>query len=277
MGRKKKHTFFDGVARWIDEYDVSSQIKHIRLACEYMGDKVMLDQGCVDKAREMARDMRKAGLSESTVNNRLQVVKRVLSLAYIEWEWLDKPLDGKIRKRNPKNERHVYLTIAEIARLLECFDDYYAIERTITGLAAITGLRQGELLKLEKSNISPGRIVLRPDQTKNGRMRAIPVPDDAMPWLMELPFQTTRDKLRWGFDKAREKAGMPHLHFHDLRHSYASMLAQSGESLTTVRDILGHSSLAVTSRYTHLFDERLDAVQKALPSLFSNQTATKGR
>ncbi|MDX1485754.1 MAG: hypothetical protein R3229_14875 [Alphaproteobacteria bacterium] len=64
----------------------------------------------------------------------------------------------------------------------------------------------------------------------------------------------------------------------EFLRSDSSMLAQAGESMTTVRDLLGHSSLIVTSRYSHMFDAGLDDIGSRLPSLseaFCDQTATK--
>ena len=92
MGRQPRRTFLEGVERWIDEYDVTSQVKAIRPVVAYMGPDVMLGIEAVDKARHMARDLRKQGRSQSTINNHVQVVKRVLNLAYREWEWINQPL-----------------------------------------------------------------------------------------------------------------------------------------------------------------------------------------
>lgn len=282
MGRQPRRTFMEGVARWIDEYDVTSQIKSIRPVIAYMGDEVLLGMESVDKARRMARDLKTQGRSQSTINNHTQVVKRVLNLAYREWEWLDRPLGDKLKKPNPKNERHVYLTVGDLQRLLQAIPDSRGDDKRIIALAALTGLRRGELLALEPSNVVSGRILLRPDQTKNGKARIVPVPIDAQPWLHNLPWQSTPSTLRWTWEKARVAIGRKDLRFHDLRHSYASMLAQAGESMTTVRDLLGHSSLLVTSRYSHIFDSGLDDVGAKLPSLsgsfgaaFCDQTATK--
>lgn len=53
----------------------------------------------------------------------------------------------------------------------------------------------------------------------------VPVPEDARAWLEELPFDTTYSRLRTVWEHARQAVGRPDLRFHDLRHSYASMLA----------------------------------------------------
>lgn len=278
MGRERRRTFLEGVKRWVDEYDVASQAKAIRPVAAYMGEDVLIGQETVDKAREMASHLRKAGRAQSTINNHLQVVKRVLNLAYIEWGWINQPLGDKIRKKTPKNERHIYLNAAELTLLMEAIPDARAVDKKVIALAALTGLRQGELLTLEPSNIHGGRILLRPDQTKSGKARVVPVPEDARPWLHDLPFDTTYARLRKTWEDARTAMGRPDLRFHDLRHSYASMLAQAGESMTTVRDLLGHSSLIVTSRYSHMFEQGIDEIGARLPRLNAtgcDQTATK--
>ncbi|MCO6445825.1 MAG: tyrosine-type recombinase/integrase [Anaerolineae bacterium] len=53
-------------------------------------------------------------------------------------------------------------------------------------------------------------------------------------------------------EAARKAAGMADVHFHDLRHTYASWLAQDGVSMASIRDLLGHASMQTTSRYAHL-------------------------
>lgn len=278
MGRQPRRTFLEGVERWIDEYDVTSQVKAIRPVVAYMGPEVMLGIEAVDKARHMARDLRKQGRSQSTINNHVQVVKRVLNLAYREWEWINQPLGDKLKKPNPKNERHVYLTEGDLRRLLQAIPDSRGDDKKVIALAAVTGLRQGELLSLEPSNVHGGRIVLRPDQTKNGKVRVVPVPADAQSWLHELPFASKKHTIRVTFEAARAAIGRHDLRFHDLRHSYASLLAQAGESMTRVRDLLGHSSLLVTSRYSHIFDSGLDDIGARLPQLsgaFCDPTVVK--
>jgi site-specific recombinase XerD len=72
------------------------------------------------------------------------------------------------------------------------------------------------------------------------------------PWLKYLPLPITYEGIKSGFRRAREDAGMPHVHYHDLRHSCASILLSLGVDLYTISKILGHSSIKTTERYAHL-------------------------
>lgn len=277
MGRVQRKTFAEGLLRWIEEYDADSQRLSINWVANWMeanAPNVLLGQETLDAARRMQKEMRQKRLTQSTINNRTQVVKRVLSLAYREWDWIEQPLDAKLRKPAPKNERHVYLTADQIRDLIIAVPEGRVVERRVILLACLTGLRKGELLALDPSNIQGGRIILRPGQTKSGKARVVPLPNDADDLIGELPFSTTEHKLRMAFEDARKAVGRNDLRFHDLRHTYASLLAEAGEVLTTVQALLGHSSLIVTSRYAHMFDSRLDQVAGRLPQL-CDQNATR--
>jgi integrase len=66
------------------------------------------------------------------------------------------------------------------------------------------------------------------------------------------------------WERLREKAGLPHLRIHDLRHMYASFLVNSGRTLYEVQQILGHRDPVVTQRYAHLSSRALrDAADAA--------------
>jgi integrase len=78
------------------------------------------------------------------------------------------------------------------------------------------------------------------------------VPDDST-----LLFRSAHDphipvEIRTPWDKAREAAGLPDFRFHDLRHSCASYLAMNGATLLEIADVLGHKTLAMVKRYSHL-------------------------
>ena len=65
--------------------------------------------------------------------------------------------------------------------------------------------------------------------------------------------------IRAAFERAVTKAGLDDFTFHDLRHTFASRFMQRGGTITTLREILGHSSLAMTMRYAHLSPAHLRA------------------
>jgi integrase len=84
--------------------------------------------------------------------------------------------------------------------------------------------------------------------------------------------------LRRQFERVKRKVGLAGFRFHDLRHSHASFLVQAGVPLNTVRDLLGHRSLAMTLRYAHLSpDARHDAVTVLDKELSSTKSPTSGR
>jgi site-specific recombinase XerD len=68
-----------------------------------------------------------------------------------------------------------------------------------------------------------------------------------------------------GWNTARQRAGLPDLRIHDLRHSFASFLVNAGRSLYEVQELLGHADIRTTARYAHLSRERLFEAVEAIP------------
>jgi integrase len=212
-------------------------------------------------ANQMKLDMLEEGLKPTTINRRLAVVKRILHLAFAEWEWIDRPLAQKVIKLSEKGQaREIYLSKKEVTELVSNLGDE---ARSITLIAAFTGLRRGEILGLKKKHWKKPYIILD-SKTKSGKPRAVPVIEEIHDCITP-PFSITEYGLRKAFESARETINRPDIRFHDLRHTFASWLVQEPEiPLTTIRDLLGHSSLAVTSKYAHLRGDHLNLVKKAL-------------
>ena len=72
-----------------------------------------------------------------------------------------------------------------------------------------------------------------------------------------------------GPNQARVAAGLPQIRFHDLRHAYGTWLAEAGTDGPTIRDVMGHSSLTVTSRYLQTAGENARRAVAKLPRLGS--------
>jgi integrase len=140
-------------------------------------------------------------------------------------------------------------------------------------LSMNTGLRRGELLKLRWRSVDFARRLLTvegPD-SKTRQTRHVPLNDEAMRVLQSWRKQagdgprvfeiSTGFKTAWGHILKRAK--IVSFRWHDLRHHFASRLVQRGVPLNTVRDLLGHSSIAMSLRYAHLApDQRREAVSK---------------
>jgi integrase len=149
------------------------------------------------------------------------------------------------------------------------------------------GLRAGEIFGLRWKNLDQGNGLLWVMDPKSGKSRAVYMPDQVKTLFSEMttgepedlifpgpegkvlreipmPFRTAVKKLdlNAGITDRRERFS-----FHSLRHSCASLLIQSGVDLYTVKEILGHGSIALTERYSHLADTALKEAAQKMPSL----------
>lgn len=91
------------------------------------------------------------------------------------------------------------------------------------------------------------------------------------PWLFPNPItERPYRSAFYSWDSLRKKVGLPHLRMHDLRHSFASFLVNSGHSLYEVQQLLGHSNPRTTMRYAHLSSETLLRVTESVAAIVSS-------
>lgn len=202
-----------------------------------------------------------AGRTPATVNRRLALLRRLGNLAY-QWGWVDSPLGLRVKLLPERQERHIYLSLDQVAALSAACE--YEGARDAIWLAACTGLRRSELFSLGPENWRDGALWLA--TSKSGRPRLVSVPADAHEICGRLPLQVTDGALRLDFERARERCGMAHLRFHDLRHTYASWAVAAGVDLQVLRKLMGHASIQMTSRYAHLQDRQLHAATEQMQS-----------
>lgn len=140
-------------------------------------------------------------------------------------------------------------------------------------LAMNTGLRRGELLALDWSDINLDARILtvRRENAKSGKQRHVPLNAEALAVLKQWMSQTAGAGSVFGVASVKSSWGslltaakVENFRFHDLRHHFASRLVMGGVDLNTVRELLGHADLTMTLRYAHLAPEHLAAAVEKL-------------
>lgn len=215
-------------------------------------------------AQKMIDDML-GHYAKATINRTLGTMKKALTLAYNQSLT---PVDygDKIKRLPENNQRHMYLTVDQVKAIADQSSEQV---RAAIWIALLTGCRRGEILKIEKKDISATTITIKQGNTKTLRERVCPIVPALRPWLEYVPLAINFEGLKTGFRRAREKAGRPEITFHDLRHSCASILINLGVPLEVIRDILGHSSVKTTERYAHLMIDRQAAALAQLSELIA--------
>lgn len=224
-------------------------------------------------------ECRKAGTSGATLNRYLALGSALFKWAIRQGYVGDNPFRGVERFKESKG-REVYLTAEESRALVNVAAPAL---RPIIVCALSTGMRRGELLSLKWRDLDLARreILIRAENEKAGRGRALPMTEDLYRELLAAraarkvlaldgtaPVFTYEDGtpvdergLRSLFDSAVERCGAIPIDkrgdvtFHTLRHTAASLMVQAGVSLFEVGKILGHSTPSVTMRYAHFAPE----------------------
>jgi len=209
------------------------------------------------------RDERLATVSASTVNRELNVISHAIEIARREWGiYLPENPVRLVRRPKMPRARERRFEPGEEARLLAaCRDARNPQLLPIVQLAIETGMRQSELVGLERSRIDlRKRVAVLPD-TKNGEARSVPLSERAVAVIRALPTPINSPRLfprlsteavKRAYIRACKRAGIENLHFHDLRHEATSRLFEMGLNPMEVAAITGHKTLQMLKRYTHL-------------------------
>lgn len=225
------------------------------------------------------------------------VLGTVLSFAVNREMRSENPVRGVKLFVNQRRER--FLTLAEITRIGGALATIEAEGANTTAIAAIrllvlTGCRRGEVLGLCWNWVDFERRCLRLPDSKTGA-KVVPLGDPAVELLQSLPaiegcpyvFPASQGEGHFvGIPSVWHKlitvAELPGLRLHDLRHSFASVAVNGGESLYIVGKILGHKQSRTTEIYAHLADDPVRAAadraaQKIQGALDGKAGATGGR
>jgi integrase len=180
-------------------------------------------------------------------------------------------------KLNHEEQRQRFLSPAEMARLVEALDRHQ--ERTSAALVKfllMTGCRFGEAANAtwDQFDLERGAWTKPSSNTKQRRTHVVPLSAPALvllgqlradsPYLFPGPSGKPFATIRSFWASICRQAGLEGIRVHDLRHSFASVLASGGASLLLIGQLLGHTQAATTHRYSHLIDAvQREAVERA--------------
>lgn len=221
------------------------------------------------------RHLHGAGKAPVTINNQLSAFRAVLKYAWAVEELLESIPNVPNVRVSPESKGRA-LTPEQVAALITSVDPRYREAREWLLFLANTGLRKGEALAVRWDWIDWTERVIRipADSRKGGKRQLAPVPlnDTALellrdrkarpkqPSLDRVWFQQKHDGAR---NSAAKRAGLGRVRNHDLRHTFGSLAHAAGVPLPDVRDLLGHTTMAMVNRYAHSYPERLaDAVRR---------------
>ena len=217
---------------------------------------------------------RQEGASPCTVNRELALMKHAFTLSINEWEWAkDNPVKKvSMEKEPPARDR--WLTDDEEGRLLVVSPQWL---QKIIIFALDTGCRKDEILSLTWIVIDLSNRVVTIFGKKTGVRRSIPLTKRVQKMLQEMKktdgkVRSIKDNyvfthpegqqvnihtLRSAYERALKKAEIEEFWFHDLRHTFASRLAQKGVDPYTIQKLMGHETFTTTQRYAHHHTESL--------------------
>jgi integrase len=218
-------------------------------------------------------EKRRLEVSNSTINRELMLLSAAIGHARLKLEIeLPNPVRGRLLPEPQGRVR--WITKEQAEKLIACADSPCLAD--FIRLALNTGCRSSELGKLQWDRVDLERKILRleAEHTKTARRRFVPLNSQAMAALRfrlawrdvncpgaEHVFLNAHCLRRVSFDKsfrlACQCAGITDFRIHDMRHTCAAWLVNSGVPLIVVRDLLGHASVTTTEIYAHLSPENV--------------------
>lgn len=208
-------------------------------------------------------------VSPVTVNIELRTLSSVLNKAF-RWKFIDhNPFASLSLCRVPEKNPEYFSKEEFQIFYLAMGNDWY---KDVVQFAVLTGMRRSEITHLKWRNIDLDKkiiqVVSSPTfRTKAGKKRIVPIHKKLRP-ILKIRFNSDPEKyvfthctrkvkesyVTHRFSDYKVLSGIQRkgLHFHSLRHTFASWLVQEGVSLYEVQRLLGHSNIAVTEIYAHL-------------------------
>ncbi|MFW5916676.1 MAG: tyrosine-type recombinase/integrase [Bacteroidota bacterium] len=239
-----------------------------------------LDEIILDEIISFHEDCLEAEYKLATANRFLVLMRFMYNLA-LKWETPGVKANpvSKFPIQRENNGRERYLKEQEVEELRKVLEESEnPLLKYIVIFLLLTGARKREVLNAKWEDIDFDRNVWRIKITKSGKPRTVPLSQSAqkvlrqVPRIESCPYVFANPKTGKPFNSvyrswntARKKAGLGDVRMHDLRHSFASFLINSGRSIYEVSKLLGHSQITTTMRYAHLDNQTLAEAVNSVP------------
>jgi site-specific recombinase XerD len=267
-------------------YELGTRIKQIK---PVFGDRPA-DTIIKSEILSWLTEQSKARKWKPASRNRWQATFSLIFRVAMDNEKIQRNPAARIRRKQENNGRVRFLSEAEERNLLATIDRLFPQFRSHVVLAIHTGMRMSEQYSLRWRQVDLERWQLHLGLTKNKQPRVIRLNSVAVSVLNSLlpekhrgndpVFPSARTDVslqgsRGWFPTAVAESGIEHATWHCLRHTFASRLVMAGVDLRTVAELLGHRTLQMVMRYSHLAPEhQIDAVERLVTD-FDNRTAAK--
>lgn len=224
---------------------------------------------------------------DSTIHRELSLLSAAINYARREWEWeIPNPVTG--RKPGQGEGRVRWITHEEAAKLIAAASAESRAPHLpdFLQLGLNTGCRSQEMLGLEWTRVDmKNRLIYLEAEHSKGKQRAsVPLNKGALaaimgrsrfrdkhcpdsPWVFSSKVGERIQSVKRSFATACHSAGISDFHPHDMRHTCAAWLVQSGVDLYRVRDLLRHKSIQMTERYAHLAPHNVRSAVEALDEI----------
>jgi len=261
-----------------------------------IGQKSLKDISTFDLER-LKKTMLDAGKSPRTLEYCLTTIGQIFRYAERTGHHVGEIPTTRIKKTKFDNKRIRFLSLDEAHHLLDLLSEMSQQVHDMALMSLHCGLRAGEIFSLTWGAVDLDHDLVNLMDTKSGRTRTLSMTADVRRALSkigpckngELVFPSNNGKkiviMSQTFPRAVKAAGFnegitdrrQRVTFHTLRHTFASWLIMEGVSLYQVKDLLGHASLTMTERYSHLSPDRNKLAAETMGKIFqkSEQTLAK--
>ena len=236
----------------------------------YAGEDMQLEFVRIPLLRNYYASLSGEGLSSNSTQTYVRALRTFLSFCY-QQDYIELDLSKKFKLPRAQRKEIDVLSDQEINRLLSCFNVKYLLHMRnycICALMLDSGLRMNEVvtLRLSMTKLVEGYVIV---DGKGNKQRVVPlgmstrkmlrryiarrpaIADTDFVFLQSNLEPITINTVKQLFQKLKKRAGIPRIHAHLLRHTFATRYLENGGDMYALQQILGHTSLEMVKKYVH--------------------------